>query len=90
MEHDGRGAFPRGGSKCAESLCSDARRGADTGERVGPPRMVALGRITANDSVDEALGKIVIEAGIGASILARASAQILLRMAAAMRAAPGG
>ena len=26
---------------------SDARRGADTGDRVGPPRMVALGQITA-------------------------------------------
>ena len=47
---------------------SDARRGADTRERVGPPRMVALGRITARQMWVGVTVALVIAAAAGIAL----------------------
>ncbi len=47
---------------------SDARRGADTGDRVGPPRMVALGQITARQMWVGVVAALVIAAGAGIAL----------------------
>jgi 1,4-dihydroxy-2-naphthoate polyprenyltransferase len=47
---------------------SDAYRGADTGERVGPPRMVALGRISAKQMWVGVVVALVIAAAAGIAL----------------------
>ncbi len=51
---------------------SDARRGADSGERVGPPRMVALGRISAKQ----------MWIGVGVALVIAAAAGVALALLA--------
>jgi 1,4-dihydroxy-2-naphthoate octaprenyltransferase len=57
---------------------SDARRGADTGERVGPPRMVALGRITARQMWVGVMAALVIAAGAGVALAVIAGPVVLV------------
>ena len=57
---------------------SDARRGADTGERVGPPRMVALGRITESQMWVGVVAALVIAAGAGIALAVIAGPVILV------------
>ncbi len=57
---------------------SDARRGADTGDRVGPPRMVALGQITARQMWVGVVAALVIAAGAGIALAVIAGPVILI------------
>ena len=56
---------------------SDAHRGADTGERVGPPRMVALGRITAKQMWVGVVVTLLIAASAGVALAVIAGPVIL-------------
>lgn len=57
---------------------SDARRGADTPDRIGPPRMVALGMITSRAMWAATWGAITIAAVAGVALTLIAGPAILL------------
>ena len=57
---------------------SDARRGADTEERLGPPRMVALGRITAKQMWVGVVAALLIAAAAGIALAIIAGPLILI------------
>jgi 1,4-dihydroxy-2-naphthoate octaprenyltransferase len=57
---------------------SDARRGADTEQRVGPPRMVALGQITARQMWVGVVVALVIAAAAGIALAVIAGPVILV------------
>ena len=57
---------------------SDARRGADTGERVGPPRMVALGQITARQMWVGVVVALAVAAAAGIALAMIAGPVILV------------
>jgi 1,4-dihydroxy-2-naphthoate polyprenyltransferase len=57
---------------------SDARRGADTGERVGPPRMVALGEITARQMWVAVVIALTVAAAAGIALAVIAGPVILV------------
>ena len=57
---------------------SDAHRGADTADRMGPPRMVALGRITARQMWAGVVVALVIAAAAGIALAVIAGPVILV------------
>jgi 1,4-dihydroxy-2-naphthoate octaprenyltransferase len=57
---------------------SDARRGADPDERIGPPRMVAAGRITPGQMWDGVVIALIIAAAAGAGLAMIAGPMILV------------
>jgi 1,4-dihydroxy-2-naphthoate octaprenyltransferase len=57
---------------------SDARRGADPVERIGPPRMVATGRITAGQMWDGVVIALIVAAAAGAGLALIAGPMILV------------
>ena len=57
---------------------SDARRGADNGERIGPPRMVALGQITATQMWVGVVVALVVAAAAGIALAMIAGPVILV------------
>jgi 1,4-dihydroxy-2-naphthoate octaprenyltransferase len=57
---------------------SDAARGADTAERLGPPRMVALGRISSRQMWTGVFLALLVAAGAGVALTAIAGPIILV------------
>lgn len=57
---------------------SDAARGADTAERLGPPRMVALGRISSRQMWTGVTLALLVAAGAGVALTAIAGPIILV------------
>ena len=57
---------------------SDARRGADPVERIGPPRMVSAGRITARQMWAGVVLALIVAAGAGAALTVIAGPAILV------------
>jgi 1,4-dihydroxy-2-naphthoate octaprenyltransferase len=57
---------------------SDAARGADTAERLGPPRMVALGRISSRQMWTGVTLALLVAAGAGVALTAIAGPTILV------------
>ncbi len=57
---------------------SDARRGVDTADRLGPPRMVALGRLTSRQMWTGVLIAVVVAAVAGIALAAIAGPVVLV------------
>jgi 1,4-dihydroxy-2-naphthoate octaprenyltransferase len=57
---------------------SDARRGADPAERIGPPRMVSAGRITPTQMWAGVVGALMVAAVAGAALTVIAGPAVLV------------